>query len=245
MDFAAEFKRLEEHFNSSIHRFNTKLQHAVGTVDDVTSLNDIQKDFTAFKDGIMVALADINNIFTNLDNRMDELENESRKNCLLVHGITEKEKENPVSVIEDLITMVKLDPGLLTNGCIGDVRRFGKSTDKSRKKPRPLLVAFTNNRHKNLVWDAKKELKGTKILITEFLTRRRMILFNEARAAFGPRNAWTYNGSIHAAVGKEKMRITSLSQIEGLKGSAVIDIDPASTQRPLPGPITRSKNVSR
>ena len=46
------------------------------------------------------------------------------------------------------------------------------------------------------MYRAKRKLKGSKIVITEHLTRRRYKLFKLAKEAFGVRNVWTLDGKI-------------------------------------------------
>ena len=46
------------------------------------------------------------------------------------------------------------------------------------------------------MYHAKRKLKGSKIAITEHLTRRRYKLFQLAKEAFGVRNVWTLGGKI-------------------------------------------------
>ena len=66
--------------------------------------------------------------------------------------------------------------------------------------PRPIMVKFCNYHDRESMYRAKRKLKGTKITITEHLTkhltRRRYNLFKFAKDAFGIRNVWTLDGKI-------------------------------------------------
>ena len=47
------------------------------------------------------------------------------------------------------------------------------------------------------VFAAKKKLKGTKLLITKSLTRRRVTVLNESIRKYGSRKVWTMDGEIY------------------------------------------------
>ncbi|KAG5890439.1 hypothetical protein JTB14_025845 [Gonioctena quinquepunctata] len=50
-------------------------------------------------------------------------------------------------------------------------------SEKSTENSRPLPITFTNYKYKNSVWSGKKELEGSTIIITEFLTKKRQALY--------------------------------------------------------------------
>ncbi|KAJ2937700.1 hypothetical protein O0L34_g17513 [Tuta absoluta] len=70
--------------------------------------------------------------------------------------------------------------------------RLGTSTTK----PRAVLVRFHRHDSRRVVWDAKTLLKGSGIIISEFLTKSRHIVFVAARKHFGVSNCWSNDGKI-------------------------------------------------
>lgn len=73
---------------------------------------------------------------------------------------------------------------------------------------------------RKIIWSNKKLLKGTKFLITESLTKRRMKLYAAARNTMGPRNAWTADGRIFVrSPNNEIKRINDFNDLP--KGSVV------------------------
>lgn len=246
MDLAAEFGRLEEHFNKSIESFNRRLQLAVSAPEKPTSLEALLNDLTAFKNNISSSLLHIKNLFINIDSRMDAIENETRKSSILIHGIVEGDSEDPVVLVEDVVEKLNLSDSFSSEECIEKVYRLGKKKDKASGNPRPLLVTFTKQKYKNKFWYSKKKLKGTKILITEFLTRGRQELYRRCRIAFGPGKVWTQDGSINVLVGNKRMVISSSSQIPALEQSTAVEDDLGSqASQKQRSTRTRSKNVSR
>ena len=51
------------------------------------------------------------------------------------------------------------------------------------------------------MYQAEKNLKGTKIMIVESLTKRRLELLKPAKEAFGATNVWTLDGKIFTKKG--------------------------------------------
>lgn len=149
MDLAAEFGRLEEHFNNSIESFNKRLQLAVSAPEKPSSLDTLLNDFTAFKKNISSSLSHIKDLFTNIDSRMDAIENETRKSCILIHGVVEEDGENPVLLVENVVEKLNLSDGFSWEGCIENVHRLGKTKDGASANPR-LLVTFEKQKYKTL-----------------------------------------------------------------------------------------------
>ena len=73
--------------------------------------------------------------------------------------------------------------------------RGNKRLDIGKKtlhgKPRPIIVKLCNYHDKEKMYQAKKNLKGTKIMIVESLTKRRLELLKRAKETFGATNVWT------------------------------------------------------
>ena len=99
---------------------------------------------------------------------MDWQEQYSRRNRLLIHGITEGNQENTDgSALE--IFREKLDIEL-TQTDIDRAYRIGKS-DKRSSRPRPVIVKFIRYNDKKKMFSKKKQLKNSGMSITEGLTK--------------------------------------------------------------------------
>ena len=71
------------------------------------------------------------------------------------------------------------------------------TTTPSNTKPRPLLVKFNSEKVKNMIFRKKSKLKGTGIVITEFLTPTRSQLLKKCFEKIpGEKSIWTDNGRI-------------------------------------------------
>ena len=124
---------------------------------------------------------------------IDDLEQYSRRNCLLLHSVVEMNAECTDDIIiktcaEELGIDVKQED-------LDRSHRLGK-VKRNDNKPPPIVVKFARYAVRNKVFSNKKKLKGKKLLITESLTVYRMKLLDEARQKYGVRNVWTYDGRV-------------------------------------------------
>ena len=127
-----------------------------------------------------------------LSNEIDALEQYSRRNCLIVHGVPDT--ANPETAVLDTINN-KLG---VPNGCesIDRCHRLGSPANSTNSRPRPISVKFMSYQARQNVFSGKRHLKGTKLLITENLTRRRSELLNKAKTLNNVTATWTSEGRI-------------------------------------------------
>ena len=125
--------------------------------------------------------------------KMDDLEQYSRRNCLLLHGVKEDDEENTDEIV---LRTVAEEIGIQINeGDLDRTHRLGKRK-RNDGKPRPIIVKFTRYAVRHKVFTYKRNLKGKRYLITESLTAYRMKLLTEAQEMFGVKNVWTSDGRI-------------------------------------------------
>ena len=125
--------------------------------------------------------------------RVDRQEQYSRRNCLLIHGITDGDQENADGFALEIFRE-KLDIELKQR----DLERthwLGKN-DKRSNQPRPVIVKFIRYSDRKKIFSKKKQFKNAGIPITESLTKLRMSKLAKAREEFGFRNVWTVDSRI-------------------------------------------------
>lgn len=152
-----------------------------------------------------------------LDNKIDENEQYSRRNCILLHGLPEQPDEDvlrrAMSVFKDNlnidVNMAEID----RSHRVGRPRTSAQVVAEGGK--RPIIVKFVSYQARDRVWRAKRQLKGLGLLITESLTGTRQRLFLEARERFGPRQVWTQDGRI--VILKENGAKVYITNASGLK----------------------------
>lgn len=133
-----------------------------------------------------------------VDNKLDEAEQYSRRNCLLLHGVPETPDEEPHAAAIAVLNG-KLNAGLSIRDFdrahrIGKPKRTAAEVVSSGK--RPIIIKFLRYQDRDVVWRNKRMLKDSGMLITESLTNIRHRILQEARDRFGPRQVWSQDGRI-------------------------------------------------
>ena len=123
---------------------------------------------------------------------VDNLQQYSRRNCLLFHGITESNDEDTDQLVVDQCNE-KLNLSI-TRDMLERTHRLGPKHDQGGK-PRAIIVKCCSYRNRCLVFINKKRLKGTSVTITESLTKARMELVKEVLKIVGDGNTWTSDGT--------------------------------------------------
>ncbi|KAI8425734.1 hypothetical protein MSG28_011522 [Choristoneura fumiferana] len=175
------------------------------------TLSSVAADFNTFKSFISSALECLQKQVACLSRQVDQLETRSRRKMLLIHGVPEVADEDTVSLAVEVCKRVKRS---VSGADVGRCFRTGRS-QAGRK--RPILVHFRDAALRDEVWFAKTALKGSGIVISEFLTPPRHAAFMAAREKFGVTKCWTREGVIVVldADGR-RHRIASLAELNGI-----------------------------
>jgi hypothetical protein len=164
--------------------------------------------------------------------RIDELEQESQLCTLIFQGVPESDTMSPVNqilgVMKDKMGLSVPNYPCPDNGSgvvpgevvppfvIERAFRLGKPRTVAQiaeKGPRPILVQFGSMFFRDKVFMGKKSLRGTKIYVSESLTRSRYELLQRVKEKVGPKNAWSASGRIFAIVNNTKRRINKLEDL--------------------------------
>ena len=208
----ADFNTYKSETNVRLEKIEASLlaleQHAKDSEESYDNLG------LSLKNQVSKQTEDVNSCFTMMENKIDEqakvatlaqetlrrccenhdeMEQYSRRNCLVLHGISEAPNENTDRLFIDTVSS-KLNITLNT-GDLDRSHRIG-SKNHSAGRPRAIIVKFARYNTRAAVYRAKKLLKNTKIMITESLTAQRMSVLKTAKNQFGPRNVWSSDGEI-------------------------------------------------
>lgn len=130
----------------------------------------------------MSEIASLRSLVSTLEMKLDDLENRSRRNNLIIHGIPEEKDEDQGSL--DAIVNGKIISDILKTEpiTIERIHRLGKPHER---KVRPVILKLLDHRDKNRVLKNCFKLKGSTFAISEdFSSRVREIrrkLWNCAR----------------------------------------------------------------
>jgi hypothetical protein len=143
-----------------------------------------------------------------LERQVDDLEAAEKSNALLLHGL----KEGADAKLEDDVVNfinTKVSECVVTSS-IAAVYRLGKINGE---RPRPVVVRFDSLRARNAVLKGRTKLKGTKCLITEFLTARRLHIFKEARKLVGL-DSWAASGRVFVKIKNKVYTINNMRDLD-------------------------------
>ena len=161
------------------------------------SLNFIQSQYDNLMAEKETLAARVIHLESKMDIKVDELEQYSRRSCLVITGFVEfraQQEDTDAKVRE--FCRERLGVQLLARD-IDRAHRLGpKRTDQEGKViHRPIIVKFSTYRVKKQVFTNKK-LKGTGCAIFENLTKRNADLYKEVKTVAGFKNVWTSDGKI-------------------------------------------------
>ncbi|KAI8431036.1 hypothetical protein MSG28_001107 [Choristoneura fumiferana] len=217
-------KNVKQTLDNLAELFNSKMAEFQGNLDKADTRNptvtSVAADFNAFKSFISNALECLQQQVACLTRQVDQIEARSRRKMLLFHGVPEVEDEDTVKLAVDVCKLrVKCD---MSAADVSRCLRTGRSQSSRR---RPILVHFNDVALRDKVWFAKTALRGSGIVISEFLTHPRHAAFMAARERFGVDKCWTREGVIVVLDGDGgRHRVTSLAELEkiptGMSGTA-------------------------
>lgn len=182
-------------FETKMAEFQAELNQASSSSrKNPNTIAGLNSEFLAFKTFVCNSLALLRTEMDALRSGIDRIEMRFRSRMLLVHGIPELPGEDTCStLVATLSPRCKLQN--LSVSSIAASYRMGKLAP-GNSKPRPIVVKFSDAAARAALWRGKTALKGSKITISEFLTKTRHEVFMAARAKYGVSNCWTAEGVI-------------------------------------------------
>ena len=108
-----------------------------------------------------------------------------------------------------------------------------------------VIVRFVRRVVRNNVFFSRRALKGTKVSITDHLSKNGKKLLNHAKNAFGPRCTWTSAGKVFARVGDGSSHyIKSDNDINSLLDEFGYIEDPAANSEVTPSAVSEPPSTS-
>lgn len=188
MRFTEEnLKDLKRLFNSSIE----ELMKSEAFMDRL--VNVVKDHFISELESLKSENEQLKRDNVSLAEKLDDLEQYTRRNSVRVLGIPENKN---VNVENEVLSLFNSTLGLsVTVENIDRCHRVG-AFNKSRKKPRPIIVKFVSYRTRAMVCASRRKLKGSNIVIQEDLTTRRFNLLKEVQSVVKRGKAWSRDGRI-------------------------------------------------
>ncbi|KAF9799707.1 hypothetical protein SFRURICE_018319 [Spodoptera frugiperda] len=199
----------EERIGRKFQEVQVQIQTA-GTSKD--TIARVAEDFRTFRELVFEMLKMLRLQVSEHSRELDEINTRSRRKALIIQGVPEVASEDCAAVT---LSVCNSKLGLnLTASSIKVSHRLGQPNADHH---RPVLVKFASTADKMTVWKAKAGLRGSNIVIKEFLTRTRQSVFERARQHFGMRACWTNNSVIHIrAPDGSRHKVTSMDGLDPL-----------------------------
>ena len=185
------------------------------------SKNDEQKnELNGMKEALLKLQQMIDSTMKRLsavERRQDDLEQYSRSNCLVIHGCENVPKSKPGKYLEIENFVCNTLNEHLQLGSPLQANDLDIAHPLPSKKGTPVIVKFIRRTQKNEVYRKKRLLKGTKMIITESLTKRRLQLLEKARLEFKQCPVWSWKGEIFVFHNNKKKVIDDFIDITKIK----------------------------
>lgn len=226
VDFSVELQRLEKDMKGNVRELKNLIMS--NTNSDTSSENpkdksmkNILEKISAFEintqnsiDNLRSEIAKLRHQSEMCEKRMDDQKQVELLNGLVISGIAEEpETNNLCEFVADVINN-KMPNISITAIDINYCFRLGKKENRKSTRPRPLSIMFVNRWMRNKVFNAKKCLKGTPVVINEWLTSARMEIYKKTCEKVGFKSTWTRNGQIYAIMSGQKRKINSENDLK-------------------------------
>ena len=178
--------------DSLVSNFNSRLDTVVGTVAELkTRLNICQKDTKEFKQSLEFSQKDIDelkpcktklaeieddieDIYDSIDYHMDKLEyleNQSRRNNIRIDGILEEENESWDTTEEKVKRVVAEKLNLEEALHIERAHRVGRVASGPRRRPRTIVCKLRDFKQKEQILKATRRIKPVGLYVNEDLAK--------------------------------------------------------------------------
>mgnify|MGYP002716418461 CR=1 FL=1 len=200
-----EIGKTMDSFQRQLDTLLSQSNDSDGKLNLRSEVMELRNSFMAFKNDASASIASIRRELDTLyddqrriESQLEDLNQYSRRNCLLIHGIPEQPNEDVENLVMKTVSeKLKVQMDIVQiDRChrIGAPKR--RMADVVQEGKRPIIVKFISYRQRNLVWRAKSLLKGSSVLITESLTPQRQRVLRLAKDRFGFRQVWSQDGKI-------------------------------------------------
>lgn len=187
-------------------RFSSSSEGEEGGMDFLRNFKEALKDKEVqtllgkiFKDNVIQTLImeneKLNQTVKLLENRLNEQEQYSRRTCIKVSGITEKNGEDTDKIVLELAKDIGIDLKA------EEISRSHRLPNRQNRSPRDIVVRFTTYNKRQKILKARKNLRNKRdhIYINEHLTKQRSDLAYNARKLKKEGlidDTWTMDGKI-------------------------------------------------
>ncbi|CAG9790317.1 unnamed protein product [Diatraea saccharalis] len=182
-------KSLESALMHRMKEFEDKLKSSSSNKDKVPQL---EEEFKSFKEIVWSVVSLLRQQINEVLRTVDQLESRHRSKHLLFCGVPEEPNEDLKTAVTTLLRkhlgIREIEPSSIKLCHLLGAPAVGRS--------RPVVFRFFNSNLRATVWKLKTKLKGSSLVLKEFLTKPREAVFHAAPSHFGIPNVWSADGNI-------------------------------------------------
>ena len=186
----ASYLVLNTKLNSlTMEMHNTRRENEKEKAELLTNIEFMQEEVNDLKREDEKLSARVKQLEEQLEIKTDELEQYSRRECVVITGIPESKQEDTGAIINNFCRD-KLGVELMQRDLARTHRRGSIKQDVNGKMTnRPIIAKFATYEVRDLVFRHKRKLKDSGHAVFESLTTRNTKLYNEVKSIAGYKNA--------------------------------------------------------
>ena len=220
MDGQRNHANTQNMFTQMKARFDVQINHQDTVIFDLQKKNDALEicntDLNRRLSESESKISSLETLLNKIVTEHDDLELSLRRPCLVVNNL----KPEPNTSDEELFIKLCKDKEIDAEMCkekIAKIHRIPRPAHAlDLSKPQGLIVKFSQDRFRDVVFTNKKKLKGSGIVISELLTKKRSALLKRCIEKLpGDRtehSIWTDSGKILVKYGREMTRLINNEQ---------------------------------
>lgn len=200
-------KQAETTMEAALEKFFSDVSKTQALAKSIAEI--VKKDFEKILETYEIRINTLEKENNNLKRKLDNIEQHNRRNTLRIFGIKETENENVPEIVCDVINkQMELNiPQTNIEECYRIKNR--KNEGESVKRDPAIIVKFSNYQDRRAMYTNKLKLKGSKIVVREDLTKRKLMLVNKSIDKYGRKNVWTSDGKIKVKTESGRIFIVS------------------------------------
>lgn len=226
-DIKKEQKTTKTEFNASHEALHEELKESTAALQN--ALAKIE-EYSRKVDNLQAENTNLKKKVCELEDRIDDMEQYSRRNCLEMQGIPEEDGENVLNIVKDVGRALSME---ITDSMIDTCHRLGQK--KEGKGPRGIIVKFVRRLDREVLLKKRRDKKrdfstrhlnlatptDNPVFLNESLSPTRRRLLWQARVAKqdrGYKYIWLRNGNIllRKEEGSPVISIKTLADLEKL-----------------------------
>ena len=180
----------------AIEMHNIRRENEKEKAELLTNIEFMQGEVNDLKREDEMLSARVKQLEEQLEIKTDELEQYSRRECLVITGIPESKQEDIRAIVNNFC---RDKPGveLMQRDLTRTHMLWSKKQDVNGKMTnRPIIAKFATYEVRDLVFRSKRKLKDSGHAVFESLTTRNTKLYDEVKSIAGYKNAWTHDRKV-------------------------------------------------